>query len=445
MEALAASVVASFAMDVRAAGRLGPGIALALATLLPASLVQADVVPVSDAAGLVTAIQNAAPGNDIVLAPGTYSVPGNLNASAAGTANAPIRVRASSPHAALIRFGGAGGLIEGFRISAPYWRIEDLEIEGVCADDSLCEHAIHVFGDAEFLVVRNNRIRDFNAQIKSNGIPGPGGAYVFPDDALIEGNTIYDTRVRTTANPVTKLDVVGGRRWIVRANTIYDYVKGQGDMISYAAFLKGNSRNGLFERNLVLCRRALSGGTGLGLSLGGGGTAAAFCEDGDCTTEHQNGILRNNLVLACEDVGIYLNRAAGTLVEHNTLYATTGIDVRFATSSADLRNNLTNGQIRARDGGIVVQSGNLTLVPLATFATWFVQPALADFRLLDGSQLVDLGVPANATTNDYCGNDRDDGMPDVGALEYDADFACTTTVGGGSPPDLIFADGFGWP
>ncbi len=432
-------------MGPKTTRQIGFGMALSLVTVLRPGMVGASVVPVSDVAGLVAAIQNAAPGNDIVLAPGIYAVPGNLNASTAGTTNAPIRVRAASPHTALIRFGGAGGLIEGFRVSAPFWRIEDLEIEGICAVDSLCEHAIHVFGDAEFLVVRNNRIRDFNAQLKSNGIPGPGGPYVFPDDALIEGNTIYDTRIRNTANPVTKLDVVGGRRWVVRANTIYDYVKGQGDGISYAAFLKGNSRNGLFERNLVFCRRALSGGTGLGLSLGGGGTGTAFCEDGDCTTEHQNGVLRNNIVVGCNDVGIYLNRAAGTLVEHNTLYDTTGIDVRFATSSADLRNNLMNGQIRSRDGGVVAQSGNLTLVPLATLASWFVQPALADFRLLDGSLLVDLGVAANAATDDYCGNDRDDGLPDIGALEYDAEFACTTTVGGGLPPDLIFGDGFGWP
>lgn len=36
-----------------------------------------------------------------------------------------------------------------------------------------------------------------------------------------------------------------------------------GDPISYAAFLKGNSRDGLFERNLVVCERASSGGAWL--------------------------------------------------------------------------------------------------------------------------------------------------------------------------------------
>jgi parallel beta-helix repeat protein len=416
------------------------GLATAAGLLAGATLARAAVVPVSDVAGLTSAIQNAAAGDEIVLAPGTYDVPTNLTGAAAGTALAPIRVRAGTAHTALLRFGGSGGVVEGFRISGPHWRLEDLDIEGVCPVDGDCEHAIHVFGDAEFLVVRNNRIRNFNAQIKSNGIPGPGGPYVFPDDARIERNVLYDTHVRNTDHPVTKLDVVGGRRWIVRANTIYDYVKGGGDGVSYAAFLKGNSRDGLFERNLVICRQALAGGVGIGLSLGGGGTVPAFCEGGDCTYEHQNGTLRNNLILACNDVGIYLNRASNTRVEHNTLYDTTGIDVRFPTASADARNNLTNGLIRTRDGASLSQSGNLASVPLASFDAWFEEPAAADFRLLDGSQIVDLGAAAAVTTDDFCANDRDDGMPDIGALEFDADFGCLTNVGGGT--DLIFADGF---
>jgi len=79
-------------------------------------------------------------------------------------------------------------------------------------------------------------------------------------------------------------------------------------------------------------------------------------------------------------------------------------------------------------------------VPLASFEAWFEQPAAADFRLVDGSQIVDLGATAAATTDDYCGNDRDDGMLDIGALEYDAGFACMTHLGGGT--DVIFADGF---
>ena len=402
--------------------------------------VLANDVPVADTGALIAAINAAAPGDRILLAAGTYQVNVNLNCTAAGTAAQPIEVRAPTPRSVLIRFANASGVTESFKVSAPHWHFEGLDIEGACANDSDCEHAFHLTGNADFTILRDNRVRDFNAQLKSNtASPGSG---LFPDDVLIERNAFYDTRGRNTSNPVTKLDVVGGRRWIVRANTIHDYQKLGGDTVSYAAFLKGNSRDGLFERNLVICQRDFSGGVRLGLSFGGGGSSpGGICEDGSCTPEHQNGVMRNNLILHCPDVGIYLNSAAGSRLEHNTLYDTSGIDVRFPASTAEVRNNLLGGQIRNRDGGTSTQTGNLSQVALDSFANWFVDPAQADFRLVDGTAFVDQGVAAPLVLDDFCGNDRNDGARDIGALEYDADFACITTTGGGLG-ESIFVDGF---
>lgn len=414
---------------------------LTLAALLAAAGNAAALrhVPVSDVTGLRNAVQNAAPGDDIVLAAGTYVVDSNLNCLVNGTAAAPIRVRAASPRSVLLRFGA--GLVEGFKVSAAHWQFEGLDVEGTCANDSNCEHAFHVFGNAEFLLLRDNVLRDFNAQIKSNGI-AVNGVYVYPDDAVVEYNRFYDTRGRNTGNPVTKIDVVGGRRWVVRGNTIHDYQKLGGDGVSYAAFLKGNSRDGVFERNLVRCSQQFSGGARLGLSLGGGGTSPnAICEDGTCIPEHQNGILRNNIVLSCNDVGIYLNRATNTRIQHNTLYATSGIDVRYAESTAEIRNNLSSAGINLRNGGTSTNAGNLLNVSLANFAAWFQEPAAADFRLLNGAGFVNLGVAAPQTVDDFCANRRGDGTPDIGALEYDAQHRCATDAGGGVPL-RIFADGF---
>jgi len=400
--------------------------------------ISAQTVPVSDAAGLRAAIDAAAPGQQIELAPGTYVITANLSCDTAGTALAPIVVRAAQPRSVLIRFN----TVEGFKVSAPHWRFEGLDIEGSCAVDSSCEHAFHIVGAADFTEIRNNLVRDFNAQIKSNG-ELVGGMFVFPDDVLIEGNHFHDTRARNTGNPVTKIDVVGGRRWVVRSNRIEDFQKNGGDTVSYAAFLKGNSRDGLFERNLVVCERRFSGGVRLGLSFGGGGTGPdSICEEGSCTPEHQNGIMRNNLILDCpQDVGIYLNAAANSRIQHNTLYNTTGIDVRFAASSADVRNNLLAGQIRNRDGGTSSGAGNLVQVTNASFTSWFQAPASADFRLRAGGAFVDLGVAAPLVIADYCANLRDDGAPDIGAVEYDGDAVCDTRVAGGDPGS-VFDNGF---
>jgi hypothetical protein len=394
----------------------------------------AIIVPVSTAPQLIAAIDAAAPGHVITLASGTYDIGQNLNCDVAGTANAPIVVRAATPLGALIRFDA----VEGFKVSARHWVFENLDIRGVCADDSDCEHAFHVFGDADFLRIRGSRVRDFNAQIKSNITGGQ-----FPDDVVIEGNEFADTAARQTGNPVTKIDVVGGRRWIVRANFIHDFEKGEEDFISYAAFLKGNSRDGLFERNLVICERDHAGGTRVGLSLGGGGSGPdSICEDGACIPEHQRGTIRNNVIVGCpEDVGIYLNSAAATRILDNTLIATTGIDVRWPASSAELRNNLVSGMIRNRDGGTSTQSANLTGITLAQYQQWFADPLAPDLALLDGSAFVDLAQPLAAVPDDYCGRLRPPapGNPDRGAVEYTGTVCATTAAGGGRD---LFHDGF---
>lgn len=420
--------------------RLRSAVVLLVLAGTPAGVAAVEV-PVDDVDGLRAAIQAATPGDEIVLAAGTYDITGNLVAATAGLPTAPVVVRAAQPRGALLRFSAPGSVVEGFRLLAPWWRIEGLDIEGACAVDDECEHAFHLAGDADHVVIRDNHVRDFNAQLKSNGSPD-GPTYAFPDDVRVEHNVFNDTRARNTANPVTKIDVVGGRRWIVRGNLIHDFGKGGGDTISYAAFLKGNSRDGLFEQNLVRCAWKTSGGIRLGISLGGGGTSPdAICEDATCTPEHQDGILRNNIVMDCSDVGIYLNEASNTRVQHNTLYDTSGIDVRFAASSADLRNNMLSGAIRNRDGGSSTSAGDLTGITPTEFAQWFVDPASADFHLLDGTAFVDQGVSAPLVVDDFCGRARNDGEPDIGALEYSPDAACATDVGGGMQ-DMLFADGF---
>jgi hypothetical protein len=135
-----------------------------------------------------------------------------------------------------------------------------------------------------------------------------------------------------------------------------------------------------------------------------------------------------------------LNKAQGTRIHNNTLYNTTGIDVRFTATSADLRNNLLSGQIRNRDGGLSTEGANREGVTSAQFASWFVNPAGADFTLRSGSQIVDLGQSLAEVPDDYCGNSRDDGAHDIGAVEYDGDLLCRTTLPGGGVE--IFDDGF---
>lgn len=153
-------------------------------------------------------------------------------------------------------------------MSGAYWHVEGFTIRGGCAEDDACEHALHIVGAADGTEVRGNTPVDFKAQIKGNG-EDVDGVLVWPDDVVIEGNDLHDTRPRQTANPVTKIDVVGGRRWRIEANRSADFEKALGDTVSYAAFLLWNSKDGLMARNLVACSDTFAGGVRVGPSLGG--------------------------------------------------------------------------------------------------------------------------------------------------------------------------------
>jgi parallel beta-helix repeat protein len=296
---------------------------------------------------LRAALARAEPGDTITLLPGVYRFGGKpLDVDRPGRAGAPIVVRAARPGSVQLEFD----LVEGFRVKAPHWRFENLAIRGICTEDTWCEHAFHVVGAASHFAAVNNTITDFNAHFKING---EGGR--FPDDGLIEQNTLTSSRVRQTSNPVTPIDLVAASRWTIRTNLISDFVKAEGDRVSYGAFAKGGGSGNVFERNLIWCERTLRGAPGqrVGLSLGGGGTGKAVCRDGRCITEQEGSTLRANLVMGCSDVGMYLNSAARSTITDNTVLDTAGIDVRFSTSSARLDGNLVDGPIRSRDNGLL--------------------------------------------------------------------------------------------
>ena len=387
---------------------------------------------VSNGPELARAIRAALPGDDIVLKPGKYNVK-KIRIKNSGTKEKPIRVRSETRGAALLETK-AGAMLT---VQGSNWIFENLDMRGTCSPHQRCQHAFHIVGAADNTVIRNNRMRDFNSMIKGNGKPYSHStkdgktedSIRFPDNVVISGNYIYNTYPRDTGEPVNLIDVVGGKNWVIKSNFIADFQKLKGNHISYAAYLKGGSSDGIIEGNLVMCEWKSKGGVRLGLSLGGGGTGAKYCDggagnrtDGKCAIEHTNGILRNNIILNCpKDVGIYLNKAKNTRIYNNTLINNNGIDVRFDTSSADIRNNIVFGGIRDRNGGTHTEADNLTSGlfgsgPDDYFRDW----PNADLALKKEDGIVDKGARLGAVTEDFCGNPRKDRKPDVGAIEYGA-------------------------
>ncbi len=325
------------------------------------------------------AIAQARPGDRISFLPGVYRFAGqgSIKVSQPGREADRITVTAERPGTVVLEFN----ILEGFIVSAPYWTFENLVIKGVCKDHSDCEHAFHVVGKGAHFIARNNTITDFNAQFKINGQGG-----FFPDEGLIESNSMSNSRARDTAQPVTMVDMVAASAWVIRRNLMTDFIKAQGDKISYGGFAKGAGSGNRFEENMLVCEQRLKGypGSRVGLSFGGGGTEKAFCRDKRCITEQDRGVMQSNLIIACSDDGMYINRAATSRLIHNTLIDTSGITVRFPESSADLEGNLVDGRIYSRDGGLARGVDNRESLVASLYLGWHgVRRLFADAALLD--------------------------------------------------------------
>lgn len=298
------------------------------------------------------ALRQAQPGQILEILPGTYSMSSASQIVQGGVAGNPVVLTAKVPGSVVIE----STVVAAFHVNAPFWVFENLVIRGKCERHDECEHAFHVVGKARGTVIRNNRIEDFNSQIKVNGLSGE-----FPDDGLIQFNTLTNASVRATANPVTPIDIVAASSWQVVDNLISNFAKSEGNQISYGVFMKGGGSNGRIERNLIV--GTLNGvsqrGTRVGLSFGGGGTDVNVCRDRRCITEHSEGIAANNIIAHCNDFGIYVNASNQSLIAHNTLINTSGIDVRFPTSSAVVYANILDGRARGREGAQLEQDMNL--------------------------------------------------------------------------------------
>lgn len=354
-------------------------------------------------ADLVAALEKAEPGDVITLAPGTYRFDGrSLQANRAGRANAPITVRAVALGTAKLEFS----ILEGFHVTGPYWQFENLVIRGVCARHDDCEHAFHVVGAARSTVIRNNDLRDFNAHIKING-----DARAFPDAGRVERNTLANTAPRETGLPVTPVDMVAASGWTIEHNLIYDFIKAGGDVTSYGAFAKGGGSDNAFIANVVVCEHRFAGAPGrrIGLSFGGGGSDAPSCRDRRCVVEHDNGLMRDNLIASCSDDGIYLNRAARSTLLHNSLLDTAGIEARFPESNGLARANLVDGPLRLRDGGSLDDADNRIAALLPSYVGvhparhLFLDAAALDLRWSGDPPRADESIDAG---RDLCGTSR---------------------------------------
>lgn len=340
---------------------------------------------------LADAVADARFGDAIVIEPGTYELSTNLVSNAAGAEGAPIVVRAREPGSVRLRFVGAG-IAEVFLIRHAYWTIEGLDLEGACPTDEACEHAVHVTGPATHVVLRDNRMWDFNQALHAHqnreGLPA--------DDGVFERNEVFLTRVRDVSNRVTGARIGGSSRWIVRDNVFRDL--GHATTTSYAAHFAEGGADGVFERNLVVCRDEVEGGgprVGLAAGIVGGGV------------QHTRAVFRSVVARGCEAAAISLHGCVDCTIEHATLTSGT-VRVEASSSAVSFGNLVAGAASVAGDSTLDSRDDRFEADVAATLVdvTRDLRPRVAD------------GIESTVET-DFCGTRRG-ARPTVGALEPDA-------------------------
>lgn len=391
------------------------------------------VIPVDTVQELADACWNLASNQAIVIAPGTYDltdhsfpngVDGRLTVGRYGAApisNIQIRGATGRPEDVVIVGGGMDSDVVpfGFQVfTATDVVIADLSVGQVYY------HAVAIQNDqgASRVTLRHCRLHDAGQQVvKGNRGSNPGA-----EDVVIEYCEVFLT-AGAIHHPelgycyTNGIDAIGGRRWVIRDNLIHGFWCQDGTLAGPAILMWQGSLDTVVERNTIL-------DSSRGVSLGLVGPS-----------DHTGGVVRNNFIRWTTDaaydvdVAVYTT-SPGSKVLHNTvlthgLYQPGGpvaVEVRFAgATGVEVRANLMDGGVWARDGAAPLVADNLTTAS----PSWFADETTGDLHLLPTAPALDLVTRLADCVDDFDATNRPAaaGAADVGGDEL------------GAP---LYADGF---
>jgi hypothetical protein len=370
-----------------------------------------DVVTVSTVSALQAAVDGLVSGRTILIADGTYALTNTLNVR--GVTDVAIRSASGDRDAVVLDGRGMSNAAYGNvpHVMAIYDAQRVLIADLTLRDAYFHNIQLHGEDDADDVTMRNLHVLDAGEQLikgSSGGDPGP-----YSDGGIVECSLLeYTDRARSWYT--NAVDVLAGADWIVRDNVIRNIRAPEGELAGPAVLFWRNSLNTIVERNLFIENdRAIA----LGLSA-----PDANSRDGETTYDHQDGIVRNNMIYreGGGDIAISANYSRNVEIAHNTViqngtFAFGTIEYRFGSTSGSIVNNLTDGQIWQRDGATATLGGNVTTASPG----WFVDAAAGDLHLLATATGAIDQASGSAVTDDYDTEGRPAGpAADVGADEF---------------------------
>lgn len=393
-----------------------------------------NIVNVNSEASIKSAIANAQPGQVITIAPGTYTLNGNVYVSKNGTSTNRIFLRAATRGSVTLRTNS----LEGFNVKGQYWVFENLKVQGGCSTPSTsCEHAVHIVQNADNVIFRYNEFVNYSSHFKLNQQVDSSGVQQFPDRLWIIKNKFYNTTANTFNGPHNPLNIDGGDYHVVRGNIIADYASGLSAKPASAIYPKSGTRYMMAEQNLIVCKKnVMNSNTVRGIYMGDGTMASAWpvSRPANVYGENVQGTFRNNVILNCtgdgSSAGIFVGDDSGSKILHNTsvnskamflgakMYTTT--TNRVISPTQIRRNALNNGFTYWGDASTrPFQMADNFVMSSTTQSGLFVGPTTGDLTLKYLASGLSNKVTVESTANyDFCGNLREP-TTDLGAIEYD--------------------------
>jgi len=371
--------------------------------------------------GLQSAIAGLASNATVLLADGTYNLTGTLYLPQ-NVSNVTIKGASGNREAVIIKGPG----MSNSAVSFGFWADN---INGITFQDMTIrefnEHAIILNGGVDSPVYRNLHIIDIGDQFLKNN-PTAGGLNGI-DNGILE-NSLLEYTSAAPDSYTNGLDVHRGKNWIVRGNTFKNF-RAAGDLAGPAVLVWNGSSDTTIVRNTFINNQR-------DISLGLDPTKPV-----DGTTDHARGIIANNFIYKTSsiapDVPIAVFDSPQTKVYYNTVVVNGGypnaIEYRFSrTTGVDIKNNLLDAAITARDGATATVTNNITNATTAMF----VNPAAGDLHLKQTTTAaIDKGI-AVSVTDDFDGEARPQrAASDIGADEYSSTLVTPTpNARADSPP-----------
>jgi hypothetical protein len=361
-------------------------------------------VRVSTADELARAVRDAADGDVILLADGTYRVGRPLgldrvkNVTICGASDDPSRV--------VLRGRGFDIVSRGddiLRIAA----CEDITVANLTFAD--CHgYGLKVEAEHSPKNVRVYHCRFLN--IGTRGLKGStAGRAVAAGGSIrychFENNKVPPGDWQFGGDYISAIDMMSLEDWTISDNTFVN-IKGRRGGGRAAIFVWVRSRRVVVERNRVLhCDRGIAFGNPSGSSNFMEGMLHVF-----------DSICRNNFVVAGPDAGIELAWVDGVRVYNNTVWRQDpngrGIRCIEKIHDVDIANNLVRGALLLAGGETV---RNNVVGPMDG---WFVDPSAGDLHLRSPvAEVVDRGLVLPEIGDDIDGRRRGN-RPDLGASDY---------------------------